>query len=116
MADRLDDIIAKLRAFVDERDWGQFHDPKNLAMAVASEAGELAAEYRWIPNDESDAWSTDPANRERVANEAADVAISLLMLFDRVGVNPIAAINAKIGRNRERYPVALSKGRHSKPD
>lgn len=116
MPDRLEEIVERLRAFVAERDWAQFHDPKNLAMAVVSEAGELAAEYRWVPNSESDAWSADVANKERVAMEAADVGISLLLLCDRVGIDLVAAIKEKINLNAERYPVATSKGRSARPD
>ena len=69
----LDELRAELRAFVAARDWQQFHDPKNLAMLVASEAGELLAEYRWVQSDEADAHSRDPATRERIAAEVADV-------------------------------------------
>jgi len=56
MTDRLDGVLRELHEFVRERDWAQFHDPKNLAMAVVSEAGELAAEYRWLRSDEADDW------------------------------------------------------------
>ena len=115
MADGLDDITARLRAFVAERDWAQFHDPKNLAMAVASEAGELLAEYRWIANAEADAWSAEPGNKQRVAMEAADVAIALLLLCDRVGVDLVDAMRSKIALNAHNYPVSESKGRHSRP-
>jgi NTP pyrophosphatase (non-canonical NTP hydrolase) len=115
MPDSLADITARLRAFVAERDWAQFHDPKNLAMAVASEAGELVAEYRWIANDQADVWSADPENKKRVAMEAADVAIAVILLCDRVGIDLPAAITAKIALNAERYPAAQSKGRHSRP-
>jgi NTP pyrophosphatase (non-canonical NTP hydrolase) len=116
MSDRLDDLTARLRAFVAERDWAQFHDPKNLAMAVASEAGELLAEYRWVADDQADAWSSEPNNRQRVAMEAADVGIALLLLCDRVGVNLVEAMSEKIAVNARNYPVSLSKGRHSRPD
>jgi len=115
MPDPLDDIRARLRAFVAERDWAQFHDPKNLAMAVASEAGELVAEYRWIANAQADAWSLEPENKQRVAIEAADVGIALLLLCDRVGVDLVAAMSEKIALNARNYPVSLSKGRHSRP-
>ena len=116
MPDRLDDITARLRAFVAERDWAQFHDPKNLAMAVASEAGELLAEYRWITNIAADGWSSEPDNKQRVAMEAADVGIALLLLCDRVGVDLVEAMSEKIALNAVNYPVNLSKGRHSRPD
>ena len=54
--DRLEAVRGELRSFVAEREWEQFHDPKNLAMAAASEAGELLAEYRWVPSGELDSW------------------------------------------------------------
>jgi NTP pyrophosphatase (non-canonical NTP hydrolase) len=116
MPDRLDDITARLRAFVAEREWAQFHDPKNLAMAVASEAGELLAEYRWIADAQADAWSLEPENKQRVAMEAADVGIALLLLCDRVGVDLAEAMSEKIVLNARNYPVGPSKGRHSRPD
>ncbi len=114
MADSLDDITTRLRAFVAEREWAQFHDPKNLA--VASEAGELLAEYRWIANAEADAWSMEPNNKQRVAMEAADVGIALLLLCDRVGVDLVEAMREKIALNAKNYPVSESKGRHSRPE
>lgn len=113
--DRFDGVITRLRAFVAEREWEQFHDPKNLAMAVASEAGELLAEYRWIANDEADAWSREPANSQRVAMEAADVGIALLLFCDRVGVDLVKAIGEKIETNARNYPVEASRGRHARP-
>ena len=116
MADRLEEIAERLRAFVVEREWAQFHDPKNLAMAVASEAGELLAEYRWIANADSDTWSAQPENKQRVAMEAADVGIALLLLCDRVGVDLAGAIAEKIELNAVNYPANLSKGRHSRPE
>jgi NTP pyrophosphatase (non-canonical NTP hydrolase) len=116
MSDRLDDITARLRAFVAERDWAQFHDPKNLAIAVASEAGELLAEYRWIADAQADTWSLEPENKQRVAMEAADVGIALLLLCDRVGVDLVEAMSEKIALNARNYPVRLSKGLHSRPE
>jgi len=116
VADRLDEITVRLRAFVAERDWEQFHDPKNLAMAVASEAGELLAEYRWIADGEADAWSKEPENKQRVAMEAADVGIALLLFCDRVGVDLVEAICEKIEVNAKHYPVEKSRGHHSRHD
>lgn len=115
MADSLDDITTRLRAFVAERDWAQFHDPKNLAMAVASEAGELLAEYRWIANAQADVWSSEPEHKQCVAMEAADVGIALLLLCERVDVDLLEAMRAKIALNAQNYPVGESKGRHSRP-
>jgi NTP pyrophosphatase (non-canonical NTP hydrolase) len=108
-------LVEELRAFVAERDWGQFHDPKNLAMLLASEAGELLAEYRWIPNDRADAFSREPEARQRIANEIGDVGIALLLLCDRAGIDLQAAMRDKLARNRQRYPVELSRGRAARP-
>jgi NTP pyrophosphatase (non-canonical NTP hydrolase) len=113
--DRLESVVRELRAFVAERDWSQFHDPKNLAMAVGSEAGELLAEYRWVRSDEADRWSREEKNRDRVEREAADVAIALLLLCDRVGIDLVDAIRRKIGENGKKYPVKLSRGRADRP-
>src|SRR6185369_15302939 len=101
----LDDLTARLRQFVAERDWQQFHDPKNLAMLIASEAGELLAEYRWVPSAEADAHSHAPASRERIAAEMADIGIALLLLSDRIGVDLVDAMTTKVTKNAEKYPV-----------
>lgn len=114
MADRLEEVVVRLRAFVAEREWAQFHDPKNLSMAVASEAGELLAEYRWVTSEAADEWSREPANQRRAAMEAADVGISRLLFCDRIGVDLTEAIRSKITLNAAKYPVAESKGKHSR--
>ena len=111
----LDELTAALRAFADARDWRQFHDPKNLAMLVASEAGELLAEYRWVRGDEADARSREPVARARIAAEIADVGIALLLLCDRIGLELGEAITAKLAQNAERYPVESSRGRAERP-
>lgn len=110
-----DSIVQELRQFVAERDWEQFHDPKNLAMAVVSEAGELAAEYRWVSNADADKWSEKVENRERVALEAADVGIALAMFCDRIGIDLLDAMNRKIQINRTNYPVGQVRGRSERP-
>jgi dCTP diphosphatase len=111
----LDALIVALRRFVAERDWQQFHDPKNLAMLVASEAGELLAEYRWVKGDAADAHSAQPAARARIAAEIADVGIALVLLCDRIGLDLPQAMADKLARNGERYPVATSRGRADRP-
>ena len=108
-------LVEELREFVTERDWGQFHDPKNLAMLLASEAGELLAEYRFVPNQRADAFSREPEARQRIADEIGDVGIALLLLCDRTGIDLAAAMRDKLARNRERYPVALARGRAARP-
>src|SRR3954452_22835941 len=116
MTDRLHELIEELREFVRERDWQQFHDPKNLAMLVASEAGELVAEYRWVKGDAADAHSREPAARARIAAEIADVGIALVLLCDRIGLDLPQAMTDKLAGNAERYPVATSRGRADRPD
>lgn len=107
----LDTIVSELRAFVRERDWERFHDPKNLAMAVASEAGELAAELRWVPGPEADAWCRVPENRARVSAEIADVLVTTLMLADRIELDVVVAIREKMEKNRAKYPAERVRGR-----
>ena len=111
----LEELITLLRAFVAERDWQQFHDPKNLAMLLASEAGELCAEYRWVRGDESDARSREPEARARIAAEMADVGIALILLADRIGLDLPAAIAEKVARNAARYPAEASRGKSDRP-
>jgi dCTP diphosphatase len=111
----LDELRAELRAFVAARDWQQFHDPKNLAMLVASEAGELLAEYRWVQSSEADAHSHEPATRDRIAAEVADVGIGLVLLCERIGLDLVEVMRAKVVRNAERYPVEAARGRAERP-
>lgn len=111
----LDELRAELRAFVAARDWQQFHDPKNLAMLVASEAGELLAEYRWVRSEDADAHSREPAARERIAAEMADVGIGLLLLCERIGVDLVEVMRAKVKKNGEKYPVEGTRGRAERP-
>lgn len=108
-------VIDDLRLFVAERDWAQFHDPKNLAMALTSEAGELAALLRWVSSKDSDDWAGVLPNHERLAAEAADVGISLLLLCDRAGIDLLEAIRQKLEQNRRNYPVELVRGRPERP-
>ena len=108
-------LLRELRGFVAEREWGKFHDPKNLSMAVSSEAGELLALFRWVRGEESDAFASSPENRERIKAEIADVAISLLLLSDRMGIDLQQAILDKLQVNRANYPVESSRGRADRP-
>jgi dCTP diphosphatase len=111
----VESLIAELRAFVAERDWQQFHDPKNLAMLLASEAGELLAEYRWVANTAADAHSAAPEARARITAEIGDVGIALILLCDRIGVDLATAITDKLAVNRRRYPPEQSRGKAERP-
>jgi dCTP diphosphatase len=113
--DRLEALIKDLREFVAEREWNKFHDPKNLAMAIASEAGELLSEYRWVSNAEADQLTKNKVRHAQVAAEAADVGIALLLFCDRIGVDLLNAIRSKMIRNAENYPAGKSKGKAERP-
>ena len=110
--ERLDDVRARIRDFVAQRGWEPFHDPKNLAMAVVSEAGELAAELRWTPNAEADAFCATPEARARISDEIADVLITTVMLAERVGVDPVEVMLSKLEKNALKYPVSAWKDRY----
>ena len=109
--------IARLQsailAFAAERDWQQFHDPKNLAMAVAVEAGELMDHFRWVKNDESLQTLVDARTRADVEDE---VAILLFEFAAVCGIDIAQVIERKLARNAVRYPIALAKGRALKHD
>jgi dCTP diphosphatase len=112
--DSLKELTARLRAFAAERDWEQFHTPKNLAMAVTAEAGELAAEFQWLEGPASRV--LDAERLARVRDEAADVFIYLARLADRLGFDLVAAANAKVDRNEARYPADQVRGQSKKYD
>ena len=109
MAD-FDALHAEIRDFVAERDWGQYHDPKSLLLALTGEVGELCELFQWLPADRAaDASRTDPLHGP-VADEIADVLIYLLCLADAVDVDPVAAAAAKLQRSRVRFPVSATSG------
>ncbi len=95
-------MAARLRAFAAARDWESFHTPKNLAMALAGEAGELLAEFQWLTPEESA--SLDEESLARVSSEMADVATYLIRLADVLGVDLIDAIHTKMTEVEIRYP------------
>jgi dCTP diphosphatase len=112
MADRLDILRDKLRAFVNAREWDQFHNPKNLVMAVAGEAAELMEHFQWLTHEESA--NLPPETRDEVELEIADVLLLLLRVCDKLAVDPIAAAERKLVLNEIKYPVEKSRGRSLK--
>jgi NTP pyrophosphatase (non-canonical NTP hydrolase) len=112
MPDSLAELQDAIDAFVAERDWTQFHAPKNLAMGVAIEAAEIMEHFLWCSGEESSA--LDEAKRSEVANEIGDVLIYLIELGRSLDIDIIAAARAKLELNREKYPVAKAKGRATK--
>lgn len=110
--------IAQLKdrvlAFVRERDWEQFHSPKNLSMALAAETGELMEHFLWATPEQSRAIAADAAKRGRIADELADVVIYALEFANITGLDVAAAIEAKMAANADKYPVAKARGRSEK--
>lgn len=109
----IDSLTASLRTFVAERDWEQYHDLKNLSMALASEAGELLAEFRWMRPDEAD--TLNDRELERVRAEVGDVLLTLLMFADLAGIDLLEAGRAKLEANRVSYPAEKAKGKAERP-
>jgi len=110
----LDELRQRLRAFAAERDWEQFHSPKNLAMALIVEAGELVEHFQWLTQAQSLALAPD--KRELVAQELADVLIYLVRLADRLDVDLLAAAERKFALNAEKYPAERARGSARKYD
>lgn len=107
-ADSLENLRARLDAFALARDWQQFHNPKNLAMALAGEAGELIEHFQWLTPEQAATLSAE--KRDEVALECADVLLFLIRLADRLDIDLIAAANRKMAINAERYPVEKARG------
>lgn len=100
----IESVRDRLREFAVARDWGQFHTPKNLAMALGGEVGELLAEMQWLTDDQVHEKLADPETRNGVEEEFADVFLYLVQLADVCGVDLIQAAHAKITRNDQRFP------------
>jgi len=105
-------LIQALRAFAREREWEQFHTPKNLACALSVEAAELLEHFQWLTDAQSQ--SLAPDKKLQVAAEAADVFLYLLQLCDRLDIDLIAAARHKIQVNAQKYPVPLARGSSAK--
>jgi dCTP diphosphatase len=103
-----------LRTFAQERDWEQFHTPKNLAMALAAEVGELIEVFQWLTPAESEGPKLDQARREAAADELADVVIYAVRLADVLGIDLDESVPRKIESNARRYPVDSSRGHAEK--
>ena len=112
MLDPIQRLQAALRDFAAQRDWDQFHSPKNLAAALSVEAAELLEIFQWLTEEQSATLGTERSHAAR--EEIADVFLYLLRIADRLGVDLIAAAEEKLVRNAEKYPVERSRGRSDK--
>lgn len=105
------DLREAMRQFVAEREWEQFHSPKNLVMALAAEAAELLEHFLWVDNAESQRVVQDAEKRRAVADEMADVAGCLFALSNALNLDLSDAINDKMARNKMKYPVEQYRGK-----
>lgn len=112
MRPTIDELTAEIRAFRDARDWRQFHNPKELAVAITAEAGELLQHFVWQSPEQSERRMTE--RRAAIEDEIADVAILLFELADNSGIDLAAAMRAKLARNEARYPVDKARGSNAK--
>lgn len=107
--DSLEGLRRRLAAFAAERDWEQFHSPKNLSMALIAEAAELIEHFQWLTEEESGALAA--AKRDEVRLELADILIYLIRIADRLDVDLVAAARDKIAINEVRYPAGKVRGK-----
>lgn len=110
--DSLRVLRARINAFVAERDWAQFHTPKNLAMAMIVEAAELVEQFQW--DTPADSQVLSPEKREAVSHELADTFVYLLRIAEVLDIDLIAAAHQKIDLNAKKYPVEKAKGSNAK--
>ncbi len=108
----MEELIRQIREFARERDWEEFHSPKNLAMALSVEVAEIAEHFQWLTQTESN--NLDRGKLAEVEEEIADVLIYLTRLADRLGIDPIEAARKKMRLNAKKYPVEKSKGKAAK--
>jgi dCTP diphosphatase len=113
--DDLRALAREIRSFAEARDWGVYHTPKNLVMALAVEASELMEPFQWLTPDEAAGVRDDQATLEAVEEEVADVAIYLIRLADILGIDVAAAVRRKLAANEVRFPVDRIRGRATLP-
>lgn len=112
MSDPFKQLLRAVGKFAHERDWDQFHSPKNLAMALTVEAAELQECFQWLTEEQSR--SLDERQLAAIAEEIADVQLYLIQLAGKLGIDIESACRAKISRNAEKYPADRARGRSEK--
>ncbi|HER43066.1 MAG TPA: nucleotide pyrophosphohydrolase [Candidatus Eisenbacteria bacterium] len=108
----MEELIKKLRELAAERDWEQFHSPKNLSMALAVEVAEILEHFQWVTEERSR--NLDPETFRKVREEIGDVQIYLARLSDQLGISPIEAALEKLEINRKKYPPEKARGKATK--
>lgn len=114
MSDSLRGLALRLAQFAQERDWQQFHSPKNLASALVVESGELLEHFQWLTEEQSR--NLPPEKLEAVGAELADVLLYLVQLASALGIDPVAAARAKLKHNESKYPIDRARGNAKKYD
>ena len=104
----------KIKEFVKERDWEQYHSPKNLSMSLSVEAAELMEHFQWLTSEQSHQLKDDPIKKAELEEELADIAVYLLNLCNVLDVDLSEAIRNKMAQNSEKYPAELVKGKAHK--
>ena len=112
MPTELEQIRQMIREFRDERDWMQFHNPKNLACSISIEAAELLEHFQWKTFEEANALSAE--KRKEISHEVADIAVYLIEFADNMNIDLVAAIKEKMALNAAKYPVAKARGSAAK--
>ena len=110
--DSLKDLQIMIRKFCDDRNWDQFHNPKDLSISLALEAAEVLEHFQWKNDDEMSRHSID--KKEEVGEELADVLYWVLLLANKLDIDLVNAFKKKIDKNEVKYPVEKSKGSHKK--
>jgi dCTP diphosphatase len=108
-SDDLNELKKEIRDFAEARNWGQFHTPKNLAMAIAGEAGELAAEFQWLTPEQSSRGALSHKDLEAIQLEIADVQIYLIRLADVLNIDMAKVVRKKLAINEERFSTNQTK-------
>lgn len=112
MSDSIATLTARIRAFSAAREWEVYHNPKDMAVAIAAEAGELLQHFVWQQPEQVEQRATD--RRDEIASEIADVGILLFEMADRLGLDLGAEMDAKVTRNEQRYPADKARGNNLK--
>jgi NTP pyrophosphatase (non-canonical NTP hydrolase) len=112
--DDIKQITGKIRKFRDERNWMQFHDPKNMAVSIILEASELLEHFQWKTTEEVERYARQ--HHAEIKDEIADIALYLFELSDNLDISLISAMEDKLKKNEMRYPVEKAKGKHTKYD
>ncbi|MBC8550710.1 MAG: nucleotide pyrophosphohydrolase [Candidatus Marinimicrobia bacterium] len=112
MTKSIDELKSELKEFIRERDWEQFHSPKNLAVGLSVEASELLEIFTWLTDEESKNVNSDKLSM--VKDEIGDIFIYLLDFCSTVGIDPIECAHKKLQKNAKKYPIAKAKGNATK--